>query len=700
MRAGVLEGESLVISAPTASGKTLVAELAMLRTAMERGGKAVYLTPLRALASEKYEDFSKYAELGLKVAISTGDYDSSDPWLGEYDIVVATYEKMDSLLRHRASWLEHVSLVVLDEIHLLHDGKRGPTLEMVVARLRRLNPDLQLLGLSATISNCREIAEWLGAKLVESRWRPVPLREGVYYDGDVFYGDGGVRYVGKAHGPVVDLTLSSLSEGGQVLVFANTRHNAVSLARRLAKHVRRTLSAELRRELSELSRQVLSLERDRIAEELSECMRCGVAFHHAGLPHPVRRLVEREFRGNVVQVVVATPTLAAGVNLPARRVVISHYRRFNAELGYFEPIPVLEYKQMAGRAGRPKYDEWGESVLVARSSEELDMLMEEYVRAEPERIVSKLASERSLRSHALAAIASGYASSPSDLEGLMSSTFYGHQFKGYGISDKLRAVLSFLREVGMVCEGGGGELEATPLGRRVSQLYVDPLSATIIVSKLREEGELGVLGYLHLIVMTPDMPKLYVRRREEEAYEELLEELRGELVVDEGRLDDYYEREYLLAELKTVKLLHDWIEEVPEERLVDAYDVGPGDIYSLTQTAEWLLYAASELAKVEGMLEHFRRLAILRERVRHGVREELLELVRIKGVGRVRARLLYRHGFRSLEDLRRATLEQLVAVPGIGVEVARRIKEFLGEEVSEAEVRALSRRPVTLEDFM
>lgn len=701
IKAGVLEGENVVISAPTASGKTLVAELVMLKRAIEEGVKSIYLTPLRALVSEKYEEFNKYSQLGIKVAMSTGDYDSSDPWLGEYDIIIATYEKMDSLLRHKAPWLDRVALVVLDEIHLLHDGKRGPTLEMVVARFRRLEKEPQFLALSATLKNCEEIAKWLSAKLVESSWRPVPLKEGVYFDGDVFYNDGSIKYVRRQFSPIVDLVLNSLEGGGQVLVFTSTRHNAVSIARRLAKYVRRFLNSELKSKLNSISSDVLAHERNKISELLSECLRCGVAFHHAGLSRTIRKVIENNFRENIIQTVVATPTLAAGVNLPARRVIISHYRRYNAELGYHEPIPVLEYKQMAGRAGRPKYDDYGESVLIARSTKEFDLLFENYVRAEPERIISKLASEKSLRSHILAAISSGYASSVYELNQLINSTFYGYQFKGYGIEEKVNNVVKFLESVDMVYEGIGEEenLKATPIGKRVSQLYIDPMSAVIMLSVMRDRDKLNDLTCLHLIVKTPDMPKLYIRRREEELYEKFLKEFESELLVSDEDLD--YEYEYLLSELKTVKLLYDWINEIPEERLIEIYDVGPGDIYSLTQTAEWLLYSASELAKIEGMFEHYRNLAVLRERVKHGIKEELLELVRVRGIGRVRARLLFRYGFRTLEDLKRATIEQIVSVPGVGIEVVKRIKEYLGEEVSEEKLKAIrSAKKTTFEDFL
>ena len=141
IQAGVLDGKNIILASPTASGKTLIAELCGLKHVLERGGKVIYLAPLRALASEKFEDFKKYSSIkkqdGRKVSvgISTGDFDTADNWLQRYDIIVTTNEKADSLLRHRAKWMDEISLVIADEVHLLNDAGRGPTLEVVLARL-------------------------------------------------------------------------------------------------------------------------------------------------------------------------------------------------------------------------------------------------------------------------------------------------------------------------------------------------------------------------------------------------------------------------------------------------------------------------------------------------------------------------------------------------------------------------------------
>lgn len=177
--AGLLNGTSLVIATPTASGKTLIAVLAALAT-HERQRKTVYLAPLKALASEKARDIAAYP---LKVALSIGDYDEDDESLAMADVIITTPEKLDSLLRHHAPWLPSVGCVVIDEAHLLGDSHRGPTLEVVITVLRHVLPKAQIVALSATIQNADELASWLGATLVTDSWRPVELRERIYANG-------------------------------------------------------------------------------------------------------------------------------------------------------------------------------------------------------------------------------------------------------------------------------------------------------------------------------------------------------------------------------------------------------------------------------------------------------------------------------------------------------------------------------------
>ena len=695
IKRGLLRYKNLVVCSPTASGKTLIAEIGALKHILDLGGKVLYLTPLRALANEKYYAFTQYEKLGIKTALSTGDYDSDDPWLGDYDWIITTNEKADSLLRHRAKWLRYVTLIIADEIHLIRDPKRGPTLEMVLAKLRKVNSSLQILALSATIRNAKEVAEWLKAELVKTDWRPVVLKEGVYFSGEILFNDNSRIVISEPYSnPLDNLVVDCLSNKGQVLVFASTRGNTVSYARRLADKVRRFLTREDSRYLVEKAREILSLEKNRITENLAEYMQKGVAFHHAGLSHRTRKIIEDAFREAKLKVVCATPTLAAGVNLPARRVIIASYRRYNPELGYFEPIPVLEYKQMAGRAGRPQYDKYGEAILIARTADEMDYLLENYIHAKPERISSQMASERILRTHILASIASDFASNKHELQQILRFTFYAHQFAVEDLVEIVDDSIRYLHRDNLVSIRNG-EIKATPLGRRISQLYIDIETATTIIKGLKRREKATPFAYLHLIALTPDIPKLHIRRRELEKYEKILDLRAGELFVEEPMGEEEYR--VFLSSIKTAKLLEDWINEVSDDQIIISYDVGPGDIYAITQTAEWLVYSASELAKELGLYSHVANLLELRQRVKYGVKSELLEIIKIKGIGRVRARILYENGYRSLEDLSRASVSDLSRLPLIGPRLAKSIKEFL--EGLREEVSIVIEREIRIEDY-
>ncbi len=189
VKAGLLDGKNLLICTPTASGKTLIAELAAMKAVFEGKGKAIYIVPLKALATEKYREFKRKYGKVAKIALSIGDLDAHDPYLAEQDIIITTSEKLDSLLRHHAPWVVNVAVVIVDEIHLLNDPGRGPTLEILITLLRKILKNVQIIGLSATIGNPQELAEWLGANLVEDDWRPVKLRKGIYFNGEIEFFD-------------------------------------------------------------------------------------------------------------------------------------------------------------------------------------------------------------------------------------------------------------------------------------------------------------------------------------------------------------------------------------------------------------------------------------------------------------------------------------------------------------------------------
>jgi len=700
IKAGALEGRNLVLASPTASGKTLVAEFCALKHILEKNGKTIYLTPLRALASEKYQEFKKYTSIRkpsgkrVRIGISTGDYDSTDPWLERYDIIVTTNEKADSLLRHRAKWMDEISLVVADEVHLLNDGERGPTLEVVLARLMQVNPDMQVLALSATINNVEEIAEWLKAGYVTTEWRPIQLKEGVVLHEEIQFKDGDARKIDrKARNSAINLALNTIKSGGQTLIFANTRRKAVTLAKKAMSEVEGLLSKPVKRALASDAEKILAAgERTRISELLAELVDHGTAFHHAGLGGGHRRIIEDSFRRGKIKVLAATPTLAFGVNLPARTVVIQDYRRYEPGYGYY-PISVLEYKQMAGRAGRPKYDKVGEAILTAKTSDEADYLMESYILAKPERIWSRLAVERILRSHVLATIAADFAHTERGIYDFFGRTFYAYQYDISAIKSVIAKILKYLYDEEMI-DVGGENIYATKFGKRVSELYIDPVSAVIIRNALRVKPTyLTDLSLLHTLAHTPDMaPKLRPYTQELDQVSVFMEEHKEEFLMDvPDEWEDRIAYEELLGEVKTAMVLKGWIEEMSEDKTIERFRVQPGDLYRTIQNAKWLLHATHELALLFGNKQFLPRTLRLMERIEKGVKKELLPIVKLEGVGRVRGRILYNAGYKKIEDIKHAAIKDLVSLPLIGPRLAKKIKEQVGGFVKKEEWKKLEK---------
>ena len=684
VKKGLLDGKNLLAAIPTASGKTLLAELAMFKS-VASGGKAIYIVPLRALASEKYDRFAELSKVeikqgGVRVGISTGDFDSRDEWLGEKDIIVATSEKVDSLIRNGASWLGELSVVVADEVHLIDSANRGPTLEVTLAKLMKLNPDIQVLALSATIGNARLLARWLKAELVLSEWRPTKLKEGVFFGRSINFPEG-KRIVNNA-GPdeVISLVNDTIAEGGQCLVFANTRKSSESIAAKVAKALSKKIGDREKALFADIRKQVMSHAETDTCEKLANCVENGVAFHHAGLKGEHRRIVEDAFRKNMIKVIACTPTLAAGLNLPARRVIIRDYKRFDMNYGSV-PIPVLEYKQMAGRAGRPRLDPYGEAVLIAKNYDEFGELMENYILAEPEDISSKLGTEPAMRAHVLSAIATDFCRSRESLKEFMDTTFFA--FQRGELSGVIDNVLDFLKAENMIMASKGGSLQATDLGRLTSNLYIDPLSASRIVkglelTKSRKGDYNAEFALLHLICSTPDIKQLYLRRTDYSWITKYTDEHINDFLLE---LPDVYgdetEFEQFLSIVKTAALADMWINERSEEEITSFYNIGPGDIRNLMDSCVWLMHGTAEIASLIGapVTGISRELAI---RLENGASRELLDLIELSGVGRVRARKLYDMGYKNREMLKSADIRTLMAIPGFSDKLAASILSQVG----------------------
>ncbi|BAK54341.1 ATP-dependent DNA helicase Hel308 [Sulfurisphaera tokodaii] len=663
IRKGLLDGKRLLVTSPTASGKTLIAELGMINYLLSKGGKAIYITPLRALTNEKYNTFKDWETLGIKTGMTSGDYDTDDAWLENYDIIVTTYEKLDSLWRHKAKWLNEVSYFVLDEFHYLNDPERGPTVESVAIRAKKRGI---VLGLSATISNGKEIANWLNAELVATNWRPVPLKEGIIYPEKkgfvVVYKDNTSR---KVYGDdaIIAYTLDIVSKGGQVLVFRSSRKLAENTARKIVQYMNFVKLED--KKLLEIARKIKEVEDagSNEKEDLYNLVLRGVAYHHAGLSKGLRDIIESSFRDRILKVIVATPTLAAGVNLPARAVVIGDIYRYNRKVvGYMDLIPVMDYKQMSGRAGRPGFDENGEAVVVVRNKREAEKVYERYLMSDVEPIESKLGSESAFYSFLISIIASEGEKTTEELMEYVKETLLPKELaKKY-----FRSGLDWLLQHDIFAEISD-KITLTRFGRRISDLYINPFTAVTIREALEKNEKGCEIAYLHLLAYTPDGPSIGVSRAEEDA---LIDELNCELFVDEP--EDEYEFSNYISALKVAYIVYDWVNEIDEDTILGKYGIGSGDLRAIIDTMDWLTYSGYHVASVLELKDHKDILEELHARVKDGVKPELIELVKIPGIGRVRARLLYQHDIKKPEDivLNPEKVKQLLG-PNLGEKIVR-----------------------------
>lgn len=671
--AGLLDGKSILVSAPTASGKTLTAILAMISYLSKNNGKIIYLSPLRALASEKFTEFKKLEKVELekkiKVGISTGDFENIEKNLEKNNVLVLTNEKMDSIIRHGTEWIDDIGLVIADEIHLIGDESRGPTLEMILTKLKLLASTPQIVGLSATITNANEIADWLDCILVKNDWRPVPLSEGVYDGGQVVMNNGNKFEVEPSiRGIPIDLGVQSVKNGGQSLVFAETRTRSKALATKAADIISQFLEKKEADELEKISKKILSdNEHTELVKTLAILIKKGVAFHHAGLNQNCRQTIENEFRKGTIKLLSSTPTLAAGVNLPARRVVISNINRYNAKVGANRPISILEYKQLCGRAGRPQYDNYGESIIVGNGNS--DDLMEYYIRGEPEPIISKIADDKSLRTHVLSVIVTSPGIKKEEILDFFLQTLGGTQSRKATIKFAIDISLRFLTNAFLIIKKGE-RYAATEFGQKTSMLYIDPLTATYFrdsienVSKERRH----TFGFLHLISNCEEFfPKFSLRQKDYETASLMIENNSSELLEP---ISEYECSRSLLA-------LQYWISESSELTLSDNLGIESGDMHRMIETADWLSYCLREISKHVERIDLLDELENLRRRIQYGIREELLDLVKIKGIGRIRARALYKHGIKTLDDLAKIPVNKLAEIDKIGSTIADNIKSEL-----------------------
>jgi len=678
IKKGIFRGNNLVVCAPTASGKTLIATLAIINH-LNSSKKIIYIVPLIALAVEKYNYYKNFFVENIKVALSVGDMDSNDSWLRHYSLIITTCEKFDSLLRHGIDWLEEVGLVIIDEIHLLNDAHRGPALEITLSLLKKILPRAQFLGLSATIANVEEIAGWLTAEIVTSDFRSVKLDEGVFWDSRInFLNKKSILLDEELSAEEAIAKDTLIKRKKQLLIFVASRRIGESLAEKLSWISKHRLTEEEAKQLKVLSDEVLQT----LSTPTPQCQKLanlickGTAFHHAGLVAKQRNLIEDNFRKGLIKIICCTPTLALGVNLPAFRVLIRDIKRYYPGLGSVE-IPVLEYKQFAGRAGRPQYDRFGEAVILARSFEEKQMLIQRYILGKPEKIISKLSQIKVLRMHTLALIASLRVFTLDDILDFLNFTFFGFQFKDLSfVKSTLINILQELNNWGFIqCQNGS--FLPTSLGRRISTLYIDPQTAYFFMQTLNRIKLQGFseLGILQVVSYADELqPALTLRNKDLDLLIDTISNFKEEFLMDvPSAWEDNYED--FLKSLKAALCFLSWMDEKEEAAIFEEFQITPGELHNKLEIADWLFYSLLEIAKILNFQEIASYLKKIRIRLSYGVKEELLDLVNLHYIGRLRARKLFDKGIRDISCLRNTSFENVSQI--LGKKIALKVWEQL-----------------------
>ncbi|MFH1053367.1 MAG: helicase-related protein [Candidatus Woesearchaeota archaeon] len=488
---------------------------------------------------------------------------------------------------------------------------------------------------------------------------------------------------------VINLAFDTINRKKQALVFVNTKRSAEKTAEEIAKNIR-GVNVE-HREIADRALAALASPTHQ-CKRLSYCLEKGIAFHHAGLTSKQKEIIEENFKKGIVRVICCTPTLAAGLDLPAFRTIIRDVKRYGYRgLSY---IPVLEYLQMAGRAGRPKYDKFGESIIVANSEPDAEKVTEKYIYGEPEEIYSKLAVEPVLRTYLLSLVASRFVESKEQIMDFFEKTFWAYQFQDMErIELIINKMLDLLEEWEFIMKNSADkdfvdadELDkesysATTLGKRVSELYIDPYTAHYMMESLRKHTGRNVkpFSFMQLISHTLEMrPLLNVKSSEIEDIEEKLVFYQDQILDEEPSMYDPEYDDYLKS-IKTALFFNDWADEKSEEIILETYNVRPGETRTKLDIANWLLYTTEELARIMQFQKLIKDIMKVRLRLRYGVKEELLPLLRLKNIGRVRARKLFNNKIIDIKSVRTADIKKLELI--LGKKIARDVKKQVGENI-------------------
>ena len=657
IESGYLEDKSnYIISIPTASGKTVLGILPALKTILN-GGKAIYAAPLLSIQNEKVKEFKAFEEHGIKV----GKHPSNS------DLSVMVFESFDALTRFSWNVLREVDTLIIDEFHMIGEYSRGPTLESAITRAKIINPSLRIIALSATLKNIDEIEQWLDGKTVEHNYRPVPLNKEVL-DAEMFN-------TKNKNDVIVKIVEKAIEDNSQALSFVSTRRFTESLATYVAKKIDKKTTKEQKQKFKQVTDKLLEVPKKKGSLPTTTCLKLaeaaekGVVFHHAGLFNEQKEIIEDEFRKGNILMITATPSLMYGVNLPSKYVVIRDHTRWTSNGP--ASIPVFDYEQMSGRAGRPQYDDVGYSYLVAKTMDEAFDLEARYVNGEIELTNSKLIDNKdAIYKQIIAQIASSLSKNLDDLNDFFGKTLYGFQMKNNpsmsmfaqdSLNWELESALEFLLQNGIIRATPEG-LKTTDFGNLIAKSNYAVETAVKIKEYVSTMEKLNPAEMIYALAETPDLPLISFKgRKSKDPVRDKLSEC-GLFAVDIGN-----------PEATAVSLI-EWIDERNEYEIENAYNVYSASTRRSAYEASRLVKFAKNTLEVLGNYSNLKDMDYLSARLYYGVKEDIIPLVvGVKRLGRKRARLLMKTFGDNLSE---ASEKELQKVEGIGPKLAGKVKIF------------------------
>ncbi|HET7325033.1 MAG TPA: DEAD/DEAH box helicase [Halococcus sp.] len=638
--------ENVVASAPTASGKTALAELAICKC-LEAGGTSLFIAPLRALTNEKESEWERFESMGYSVYVVTGERDLNPRRAERADILVMTPEKVDSATRKhdspRYGFITDVSCCVIDEVHLLDSEKRGSVLEVTVSRLRRLC-EPRIVALSATMANVKDIADWLDAPPETTfdfgeEYRPVELESGVrtYTHGENAFADK-YRRLYRA----LDLAEPHIREDGQALVFVASRQDTVRAAEKARDELAsRDVPIGARGDY-DFHTETQVLENQTLRNSALD----GVAFHHAGLSKSDKDHIEQWFREGKIQLLFSTSTLAWGVNLPARCVVIRDTKYHDPLEGEVDMSP-LDVLQMLGRAGRPGYDDAGYAWVVCDSA---DADKYRTLLRTGKEIDSHLTAD--LDTHLNAEISMGTIHDVDDVMDWLETTFGYVRARNAGtvenLRERVRETLSELRNRGFV-EIEDRQVSATPLGTLASAYYLRLQTAHRFWDLAGTDPSMEKI--LETVARSAEFDSVNARRAERDAISSVLD--------TRNDLEPGTRKVLAILESSTRG-------STPTELSSDAWVI--------RQNALRLLAALRAFLDRFGTAREANRACRVAARVENGVSTEAVALTAIDGVGPGRASKLAAEGIETPAAITEAGIAGLIDA-GLTEGVAERVIE-------------------------